>query len=160
MLELVKGNGRYRSAGWPTIRDVLGAAIDFERDGAEYYRTLARSMDQPAHELIRTLAADGLAHARTLESVQAEPAVGEQLDAPATVRRRIAALPQLPAAPLEDDILDYAEAREHFAFDMYDRITQHLAPGEFRDAIVALRDRKQQREQEARRCGTTLLLIF
>jgi rubrerythrin len=134
--------------------------MELERAGAEHYRALARRVQEPAHGILSLLAADGMAHHRALETMLARPELAAQFDAPAVLRRRIVALPALPADALEDDVLDYAEVREHLAFDMYDRMANLSEPGELRELIVQLRNRKREREQEVRRCGAALFLIF
>ena len=160
MLEIVKSGPCAQLGSWGSLRDALCAAAELERSGAEQYRCLAQRVGEPARGILETLSADGMAHCQELEGVLRRSDLAAQIDSPAAVRRRIVALPSLPADPLEDDVLDYAEMREHLSFDMYDRMANLLAPGELRELILRLCERKRQREEEVRRCGSALFLIF
>ena len=160
MLGVATIKPRAHETGSSSVREALCKAMELERTGSEHYRRLARHVQEPARGILNLLAADGMAHLQALETMLARPEFAAQFDAPAVLRRRIVALPALPADALEDDVLDYAEVREHLAFDMYDRMANLVEPGELHDLLVRLRDRKRQREEEARRCGSALFLIF
>ncbi len=160
MLDIVTTDPCTQEGASSSVRGALCAAMELERSGAVFYRRLARRVEEPVRGMLEALAADGMEHFRELERVLARPDLTALIDSPAIVRRRIVALPGLPADPLEDDAMDYAEVREHLAFDMYDRMYNFLEPGELRGLVVRLRERKRQREEEVRRCGTALFLVY
>jgi hypothetical protein len=57
-------------------------------------------------------------------------------------------------------VLDYAEIREHLAYDYYHCLARFAPPGPVRDLITQLRDQKRGREQQIRSCCDALFLIF
>ncbi len=160
MLEIVKSEPYPSDTEIRPLRHVLREAMILEQASTDQYTRLSRSMEADARNLLEALAADGIEHAKALKSMLARADLASELNLPAPVRRRIVCLPVLPSEPEEEDILDYVEAREHLSFDMYDRIVILLDRGDLRSRVVRLRERKRQREDEARRCGTSLLLIF
>jgi len=157
---------RARSTRVTTLGDALRIAMDFELSASVLYGDLAHKMDSQAQPVVLTLAEEGRSHYERLHTVSLCAELQQQLCQLATVRlcseglRRFISLPDLGPDAIEDDVLDYAEIREHLAYDYYHCLARFAPPGPVRDLITELRDRKQGREKQIRSCCDALFLIF
>ena len=136
-----------------TLAEALGMAQEFEVTAALFFRGLAERLPPETQGLALELAEEEERHLLLLRQLAADPTLVEQL------RRTIAPPASTPifesfATPLvlaeepqEDQLLDYAKAREEIAREHYGYLAELAPPGPLQDLLRYL-EREEQKHAD------------
>ena len=149
-----------------TLAEALQAAMAFEDTAHRFYRVLAEQVHPEMRPLVLELASEEQHHHRLLAELAADPALedhlGSLIETPPsdTGFADYIPLPDLPAEPVEDDILAYAEAREQIAREHYGYLAELAPHGPLRDLFRFLYQEEQRHADNVARRWTTLFSIL
>lgn len=133
-----------------TIAEALETAMEFELASLRFYRSLAPKVREEVRPLVRELAEEERRHYRLLVELARDAAFAEHLrtsiERPSTSDELASfiSLPALPNDPIDDDILEYAEAREQIAREHYGYLAEITPSGPLRDLFALLRDEESK----------------
>jgi rubrerythrin len=108
-----------------TVSDLISTAIDFEEQAERFYRSLLPRVRPDLWPLVRELADEEHSHHNRLQALVAGDALADVLHQPVDTPVTLTAFedmlqpPDLPHDPTDDDLLDYAIARERVAAEHY-----------------------------------------
>lgn len=148
-----------------TLRDALQIAMDFELSGFGFYSDFADQVDSEVRPVMLELAAAGKLHHGLLRGIAGSADIARRLTPTevlrlAAARRRSPKLPDLESAPIEDDVLNYAEIRERRAYEYYGCLLWLMPQGPLRELIDRLKTAKQRHQEQIRSSCAALFLIF
>jgi rubrerythrin len=149
-----------------TVGEVLQTAMTFELNAARLYRTLAETVRLEVRPLVEELATEETEHHRLLRQLSQNQGMVERLKerirTPATAQefRAYVNLPELPADPLDDDLLEYAQDRERIAFEHYAHLADVAMPGPLRDLFRFLRDEEGKHAGRLATRWATMFSVF
>lgn len=131
----------------------LETAIAIESGAHRFYAELASRVRPEVKPLVESLANEELRHRDLLQALAGDPDLVEQLrahvDLPAPVEAgAYISLPELGLSVGEDDILDYAGARERVARDYYAYVAEQTPPSPLRDLFRFLRDEEERHAEQ------------
>jgi rubrerythrin len=135
-----------------TLSEALAMARSFEETAGEFYRGLAERVSTEVRALALELAAEEDGHRRLLDELAADPQLAESLRSriavPSTTPtfESFVTLSGLGEMPSEDELLDYAQAREAIAREHYSYLAELAPPGPLGDlfAFLAVEEQKHR----------------
>jgi len=169
-----------------TLGDALIIAMDFEQSASSLYGHFAQRMDSQVRPLLRQLAVDAKAHFELLQrraacseleqrldhagaiwlsaqrfrrSVSLPELLPESIEAAQRFRRSVS-LPELLPESIEDDVLTYAEVREHLDYDFYSTMARLVSTGDLHELFLRLRDDKERHGGDVKNCCAALFLVY
>jgi len=146
-----------------TLAQALATAMAFELTAFRFYSDLAPRLRPEVRSLAEDLAAEELAHYCLLNDLSEDEQLADHLragvESPATAAEftTCTPLPELPGDALEDDLLGYAEAREHIAREHYGYLAELAPAGPLRDLFTFLR---REEEKHADKLATRWAILF
>jgi len=162
--------GESESAKWlspqTTLEDVLQFAAGFEQAAFRFYRNLAERVNTEVRPLVLDLAAEEKGHTVLLRRIargsDVKRQLGRRVVTPPSTEKFDAyvSLYDLPVRPTEEDVLVYAESREHIACEHYGYLAQLTPPGRLQDLFAFLRDEEKRHEAEIRARWSSMFSIF
>jgi|GEM_PF-2151316 len=149
-----------------TLGDALIIAMDFEQSASSLYGHFAQRMDSQVRPLLRQLAVDAKAHFELLQRRAACSELEQRLDHAGAIWlsaqrfRRSVSLPELLPESIEDDVLTYAEVREHLDYDFYSTMARLVSTGDLHELFLRLRDDKERHGGDVKNCCAALFLVY
>lgn len=146
-----------------TVAEALATAMAFELTAFRFYNGLASRLRPEVRSLVEELAAEELEHYRLLSLLAEDEQIADHLragmESPATTAdfTTYTRFPELSADALEDDLLDYADARERIACEHYGYLAELTPAGPLRDLFAFLR---REEEGHANKLATRWASLF
>jgi rubrerythrin len=149
-----------------SVAEVLETAMAFELNAARLYTSLAGTVAPEMRPLVEELAAEETEHHRLLCELAKDPEFEDHLthrvEKPTTLDEFSAYVqtPRLPADPLDDDLLAYAQDRERVAYEHYEHLAELATAAPLRSLFRFLRDEEKKHEDKLASRWATMFSIL
>lgn len=137
-----------------TVEEVLETAAAFDREAHGFYVDLVPKVSKSIRYIVEELARAELAHIKKIMDLAKSPDLAEHLkDAilrPEADRRFSDAIqaPDLGERPDDQEVLQYALAREQIAIEEYSELAANTAPGALHECFSFLANEESKHKSE------------
>jgi rubrerythrin len=137
-----------------TVEDVLETVAEFDREAHSFYTDLVPKVSKNIRYIVEELARAELAHIRKVSELAKDPDVAGHLkDAilrPAADRRFSDAIqaPELGDTPDDQEVLQYALAREQIAIEEYSELAANTPPGPLHECFSFLANEESKHKSD------------
>ncbi|MGB0721257.1 MAG: ferritin family protein [Gammaproteobacteria bacterium] len=147
-------SGRERLQAGKTVGEILEVATEFEKVARDFYVDLAERVSKRIRYLVDDLAAEEQAHYDLFLDLRRNPdarkVISERIETPPSDHKFSdhLHLPKLSEHPDDQEILQFALAREHDAMEQYSSLAETAPEGPIRDLFRYLAHEETLHKQE------------